>query len=91
MMDGKPRTFVVQVREYCAYDVVILANSVSEALEKAQAFYAQHRKPANRYEENGLRAELTATTVRCGQKAASQSWAKARAARDRDRDAAKAA
>jgi hypothetical protein len=92
-MNGITSTYIVQLREYCAFDLKVSADSPAAAIEKAQAFYAKHRKPASRYEENGLRAELTATTVRCSRQAASPSaWAKARAAtRDSQRDAAQAA
>ena len=92
-MNGKTSTYVVQVREYCAFDLKVSAESLAAAIEKAQAFYAKHRKPASKYEENGLSVELVATTVRCSRKPASPSgWAKTRsAARDSQRDAAQAA
>jgi len=89
-MNGITSTYVVQLREYCAFDLKVSAESLADAIAKAQAFYAQHRKPASKYEEKGFRAELIATTVRCSRKPASPSatWAKAR---DGHRDAAQAA
>lgn len=88
------KTYSVQLREYCAFDLKVSADSLAEAIEKTQVFYAQHRKPETMYTEDGLTAELSASTVRCARHGSGQSgWAlKARAAaRDSHRDAVEAA
>lgn len=85
------KTYSVQLREYCAFDLKVSADSLAEAIEKTQVFYAQHRKPETMYAQDGLIAELAGTTVRTARRPSSQSgWASTKtrtAARDSHRDA----
>jgi len=92
-MTTNTKTYTVHMRESYAWDLKVSAASATEAIEKAEAFYAQQRKPASQYVVDGLTAELTANLVRCSRPTSSQlAWAKARAnARDNHRDAAQAA
>jgi len=83
----------MQLREWYVYDVNVVATSAAEAIEKAEAFYAQQRKPKTKYQQEGVIAILQANSVRCSRRPSSPSaWAQAHAAaRDSYRDAAKAA
>jgi hypothetical protein len=80
-MTTKTGTYRVQLREWYVYDLSVVATSAAEAIEKAEAFYAQQRKPETKYQQEGLTATLQANSVRCSRRSSSQSvWAKARAA-----------
>jgi len=89
-MSAVTSTHHVQLREWYVYDVNVVAASTAEAIEKAEAFYAEQRKPKTKYHEEGLTANLQEKSVRCSRRTSNQlAWAKARAAaRGSQRDAA---
>jgi hypothetical protein len=83
-MTATTSTYHVQLREWYVYDMSVVATSAAEAIEKAEAFYVQQRKPKTKYQQEGLTATLQANSVRCSRRTSSPSvWAKVRtAARD---------
>ncbi|MCC6898760.1 MAG: hypothetical protein IT377_07280 [Polyangiaceae bacterium] len=71
-------TYTMEVREYCAFDLKVSAESKAEAIEKAKAFYASYRLPATRYQEDGLTAELSGHSIRYARRSSTgqSGWAR---------------
>ena len=91
-MDTNAKTYTVQLYERYVYDLRVEASSPAEAIERALAFYSEHRKPETKYVEDGLTAVIQKNSVLVNRSTSGQSgWARYRArtaARGSDRDAA---